>query len=36
MNKPLLDTTLCVYGMDWSDKATVVVILVLFPCNHDG
>ena len=22
MNKPLLDTTLCVYGMDWNDKAT--------------
>ena len=25
MNKPLLDTTLCVYGMDWSDKATGAV-----------
>ena len=25
MNKPLLNTTLCVYGMDWSDKATGAV-----------
>ena len=25
MSKPVLDTALCVYGMDWNDKATGAV-----------